>query len=313
MALFDILPEILAFVILLYVMSRYPRISLMLWIIIVTPRLVHPKNRIPWIDMFKETGDIPSVPHVMKTWQRNGMGRRWRWTFEQLYSRQKPMIGKLAKLMNSHNPPINTILAIGAGNGIENAFIGSALINDYNLNVTMILTDLVPNVESWSKLKQFYPFIDFIDGSVDAANVSTSEHIRVRFISGAFHHLDDDIANEFIADSMKKKEPIAILDAPDKFLCPALYTFWTMIVQMAEGIASMNPFQVIITPIIGFWDMTISCYRCRGCENIEKFPAVMADSSFVWECYRSGTNWIFGAPHGLLKNANVINEDKDEL
>lgn len=86
-------------------------------------------------------------------------------------------------------------------------------VQNSSAKVLVQMSDLFPNIASWDKLTRNNSRLSFISESVNALKVPLQySRGSFRLICGAFHHFPPDQAKELMADAVRNKKGIAVLD-----------------------------------------------------------------------------------------------------
>jgi hypothetical protein len=158
------------------------------------------------------------LPSWMKNFLQDTMFFKWNLTFQNDLFDEK-IITELIQFFQTH-PSVTRIVAIGAGGGGVEPFLLQTFRDKYNYhhNITLTLTDLVPNIERWESVKSEFPelMIDYISEPIDATNLPV-ELNGVRFFSGMIHHFEPSLIREILQDCLEKSQSIVIIDGKSSF------------------------------------------------------------------------------------------------
>ena len=136
---------------------------------------IYPNGRIA---TYFEIIDEPWLPIRIKQYLQDTMFFRWKMTFEKQYVDKR--ITEILLTLFQNNIELNRIIAIGTGGGGMEPFLLQTFRNEYQYdrNITLTLTDLVPNPIEWNRVQQYFKDlpIDYVNYSVDATNMPHTLH-----------------------------------------------------------------------------------------------------------------------------------------
>jgi hypothetical protein len=195
-------------------------------------------------------------------------------------------------LQHSASP---TIIDLCSGSGGPMLKVFAALKRrSGGANLTLLLTDLYPNVEVAAQLNNSAtPGLSYHLAPVNAADV-TAELVGVRTMVGSFHHMRPDIARRILANAQASRQPICIYEISDNSFPTVLW--WVplpMIFLMSLFITPFaRPFtwkQLVFTyllpiiPICFAWDGAVSNARTYTLEDLNSLISGLETENYTWE------------------------------
>ncbi|KAI1265387.1 hypothetical protein F5Y18DRAFT_50924 [Xylariaceae sp. FL1019] len=186
-----------------------------------------------------------------------------------------------------------------------------------------VLTDIHPNISSWTKAVKKSSHITFVPEPVDASNVSpnllnghVSKDKKVfRLFNLAFHHFDDNLAGKVLEDTIETSDGFGIFelqsrDLPSLAAC-VLFGFvawiFTLFLYWWNPPMLLFGFCIPIVPFVLFFDGVISALRTRTFSEVDQLFHTCSKNGSDWEL-RSGTEtflwpvgrmtWIIGTKMG---------------
>ena len=179
----------------------------------------------------------------------------------------------------------------------------------------MLLTDKYPCTK---KLDDGEPAsarrIHFLSHSVDAAQIP--EHLDgFRTLFSSFHHLKPDEARRLLQDSVRRRQGIAIFEAPAR---RALTLLSLLFIPIAAWlfVPFRRPFRwsrllwtylIPVIPFVLFFDGLISCLRAYSLAQLREMTSGLATGDYRWDIgERSGgllplrITYLMGCPGNVL-------------
>ncbi|GAB3229320.1 hypothetical protein GCM10027346_14680 [Hymenobacter seoulensis] len=161
-------------------------------------------------------------------------------------------------------------------------------------NLTLLLTDLYPNVEVATQLTNSHtPGLSYSLAPIDAADVTT-ELQGVRTMVGSFHHMEPYTARRILANAQASRQPICIYEISDNSFPTPLW--WVSLPMIFLMCLCITPFvrpltwkQLLFTyglPIIPFsfaWDGAVSNARTYTLEDLDILISGLEAENYTWE------------------------------
>lgn len=178
---------------------------------------------------------------------------------------------------------------------------------------TITLTDIAPNKQTQSSLREKYPEkIIFKEESVDAKNIDP-ELIGVRTIFSAFHHFTTAEAQAILQDAVDKQMPICIFEMTERSFFSFLHTPFSTILPFAQRLFRpplplhrlLFSYVIPIVPFVFFYDSTVSHLRTFSPEELQDMISTLNNKdSFQWETGKKKS------PRSLITNTYLIGYPK---
>lgn len=221
----------------------------------------------------------------------------------------KPLIPLILESLSQTNETTIIDLCSGGGGYIEQLF--KSLSENSTKKISIILTDKFPNYEAYNFLKaRTVGNIDFVNYSVDAANVPTDlKGFRVMF--SAIHHFQPEQVKNILQNAIDHNAPIGIFDGYEKNILAIL----SIIIFHPIGILLFTPFFkpyrfsrlfftyiIPLIPIYTVWDGCISVLRMYKSEELLKIANKTKANNYVWKAgkvrnkYGIHSNYLIGYP-----------------
>lgn len=198
--------------------------------------------------------------------------------------------------------------ASGGGGGLINLF--NALVARQP-KVTLMLTDLFPNVKAFEQTKALDPSrISFEYQPVDAVDLPQHLKHKFRTLFGAFHHLNKTTATKLLQQAVDDKTPIAIFEPLSRTL-PAFVSMlfvpinvWLLTPFIRPVHWSVLPFIYLLplVPVYILWDGVVSILRMYSKPELEAVVKGLKNSEiFFWEIGQIGSgpmkiSYLYGQP-----------------
>lgn len=166
--------------------------------------------------------------------------------------------------------------------------------------VTICLTDLRPNLESFRDLqRRAGGRVEFSEESVDARTVPRSLE-GFRLICNGFHHFDDSEARRIIDDAVAAGRGIAVLELCDRsplaltttLLCPLSILATTPFIRPFRWSRIAFTYLLPILPLISVWDGIVSCLRAHSLGDLRRMTE--AHTGYHWQVGRVPTPGLPG-------------------
>jgi len=261
------------------------------------------------------------MPLLIKNYLQENMFIKWRVAFSTNQF-DKRIISQICSICVKFK--VCQIIALGAGGGGIEPFLLNSLASVVS-DMTIVLTDLVPHLGSWRKIREeFGPAIQFVDTPVDATRVPP-ELAGLRMCTGSIHHFPPNVVSGMLADAILARRPIIFIDGTPSFqhllLMPVMSTLFSLSSTwycLAYAVMSAPSLSAIgsqlwrllprlaltlsgVLPLIQGHDMLISALRFYGKDDFDSIVASAHNSrSFEWSYHEFKTLSVFvGVPRVL--------------
>jgi hypothetical protein len=176
--------------------------------------------------------------------------------------------------------------------------------------VSVTLTDLYPNVPRLEAVvAQSGGALSFVRDPVDATDVPPSlEGFRV--LCNAFHHFPPELARKLLADAVRKRRGIAVVEYVERRPAALVVTSLAWL-QALILTPAMRPFRwsrlfftyvLPLIPLTILWDGLVSCLRVYSTDELHALVDGIPDAgSFEWHIERRpigplGCTMLIGIP-----------------
>jgi hypothetical protein len=158
--------------------------------------------------------------------------------------------------------------------------------------VRVRLTDRFPNREAFERMRRRAPDrLEAEEEPVDATAVPERLH-GFRTIFSSFHHFRPDVATAILADAVRRREGIAVLEGAERHWLALLWMLFTPLIVLV-AMPTIRPvrlsrllftYLIPIVPLVVLWDGIVSCLRCYTPRELEEL-ARSADTgrTYDWE------------------------------
>lgn len=195
------------------------------------------------------------------------------------------------------------VLDLCSGSGEPVAILLEALAEQGLPRPRFTLSDLLPNEPAMQRAAELHPgAIDFVPEPVDATGVPDELDQPARTILEAFHHFPPELAGRILADCVRQRRAVFVLEGFPRSLPRLLAIVPAMTVAMAatpfrtrrDRLAKLlGTFVVPVIPAIGLWDAVVSVLRIHTEEELRAMVEPLG-GGYTWEYRR-----IPYAPGGL--------------
>lgn len=184
------------------------------------------------------------------------------------------------------------------------------LLHRFGIPARATMTDLYPNIQRFEAVAAMSAgAIDFSVLPVDATDVP-EQLTGFRTLCNAFHHFPPELARRILADAVRKRQGIAILE----FVERTPVSVANIPLAMAQSFVVtpfLKPFRwsklffswvVPLIPLTVLWDGTVSCFRVYSVEELQALVAELPDdANFEWDIRRDaygpfGSTTLIGIP-----------------
>lgn len=184
------------------------------------------------------------------------------------------------------------VVDLGAGAGGPARTLARAIQRSGEKPPRFLLTDILPHVDSWAKLRTELPeCIDFIAEPVDATALPDSLSAgRARLILNAFHHFSPNLASRVLADAVSHKSPVFIAEPFERGLSGAVpFLPIGAVALFANPLLAQNhklgkaalTWMTPCAAVAGLWDNFVSSLRVYSEEELRALVAPFG-SDYLW-------------------------------
>ena len=237
-----------------------------------------------------ELEDQRWFPHLI----RKGMLDFLRFMISKLHSYEYA-IPLLKELLETTGQNHMVDLCSGAGGGIE--VIQAASSREMKQPITVTLTDLYPNIESYRYLqKQTSGQIGYIPEAINA--MAVPEQVQgVRTVFSSFHHFTPKQAKAILQDAANKRTAIGIFEGADKswiemlalwILFPPLILLATPFIRPFKLSRLFFTYIVPLIPIGILWDGTVSLLRIYTPAMLGEMASAIHTADYTWHAGKTG-------------------------
>ena len=240
-----------------------------------------------------EFEDLPWFPQVVREGMMDFLRHGISWT--HFYEPVAPLIKETLSFQQT-----TQLLELCAGGG------GGVLkMLDYleaiDCHPQIILSDLYPNVATYTKLKNATNGkIDFIQDPVNALNVAAGlKGMRVLFSS--FHHFRPEEAKAILSDAIRNNVPIGIFDAGNKgiltilfgvrLIQPVAFFFLTPFFKPFRWSRLLFTYLIPLIPLCTLWDGAVSVTRFYTVPELHTLTQQIAPNSYIWKTGQVKNRW----------------------
>jgi hypothetical protein len=153
------------------------------------------------------------------------------------------------------------------------------------------LTDRFPAVARFEALRAASGgALDFIREPIDATAVPA--RLRgFRLISNGFHHFRPETARRILADAVRERQGIAVLELAERRLVSVLLTvaFPLVVLLVTPWIRPFRVSRLALTyllplvPLAVLWDGVVSCLRAYSPAELRELVAALRADEYAWE------------------------------
>lgn len=186
------------------------------------------------------------------------------------------------------------ILDLCSGGGGPAIAIAELLRERMASPLALVLTDLYPNLPRLERARaEGRGQVTYHERPVDATAVPDSLP-GFRLICNAFHHLSPDAARKCLADAVRQRRGIAIVEMVDRSATSVFgVTFGTStLLAVTPFIRPLRASRLFLTyvvpvvPLCTWWDGVVSCLRAYSPEELARLVAALPDNDYVWDIGR---------------------------
>jgi hypothetical protein len=187
----------------------------------------------------------------------------------------------------------DTILDLCSGGGGP-ALTIARLMRAQGRPLSVVLTDLYPNLPRLERARlDGLGHVEYRRAPVDAIAVPESLP-GFRLICNAFHHLPPDAARKCLADAVRQRRGIALVEMVDRSATSLFgVTFGTSaVLAVTPFIRPLRVSRLLLTylvpvvPLCTWWDGMVSCLRAYHPDELERLVSALPENDYVWEIGR---------------------------
>lgn len=251
-----------------------------------------------------EFNDHPSCPRFVRDSIVETLGTGLRWG--RFYDPVGPVFAEFCRRAGA-----DSILDLCTGTGMPVSILLDVLARQGGPAPRFALSDLFPNLPALEKVATHHPGrLEIVAVPVDATDVPAAVDRPARTVFNAFHHFAPDLAGRILADCVRKRRAIFVLES----FTHELRRLRSILPVMTAAIFA-NPFltrrdrllkllltlPVPVIPLAGLWDAVVSILRTHTEEELRALVAPLGNG-FAWEYRRIPFGWggcatvFFGVP-----------------
>lgn len=194
----------------------------------------------------------------------------------------------------------DTLVELCAGGGGPSVALAKHVAHRLGRQPDVVLTDLYPNIPRMELVsKQSGGSVRFIREPVNACAVGPDPK-GFRLCFNSFHHLPEDVALACLADAVKHRRGIAVMELVDRsifgFLQVVFATLTIFLVAPFERPFKWSRlFWVYIIPIIPFaifFDGIVSCLRVYSPDELKALVAKLPTNNYQWDIGTSRESFL---------------------
>ncbi len=210
------------------------------------------------------------------------------------------------------------IIDMASGGGGALVHLESDLNKNYNSTknaIPIVLSDIYPQIESWTWIKNHNPNIDFISKPIDITNPPTKQELQelkgdgLHTFFSCLHHLKENQVHQLLQKTIQNNQNIVIFEGASKRWIEVLAAIFLLPVGVFVRALFVRPFcfwRVLFTyfiPILPFlmaWDGTVSVLRLYPKNYWEKWA--ISYPNFEWQTgvipsrFGLEVRYLFGKP-----------------
>jgi len=246
-----------------------------------------------------EFEDLPWFPQVVRECMTDFLsflGRRGQLVYRSFAER-------LARALDETGD--DTILDLCSGGGGPAITISELLREHSQRSLRLVLTDLYPNLPRLERARlEGLGRVEYHGAPVDATEVPASLR-GFRLICNAFHHLPPAAARKCLADAVRHRQGIALVEMVDRSATSLFgVTFGTSaVLAVTPFIKPVRVSRLVLTyvlpvvPLCTLWDGVVSCLRAYHPHELADLVASLPENDFRWDIGRLP---VPGAPTSLI-------------
>jgi hypothetical protein len=206
------------------------------------------------------------------------------------------------------------IVDLCSGAGAPLLSVVEALETDEAASVSVVLTDLFPNLEAFrAAVEQGRGRVECVEDPVDATSVP-AELDGFRTMFTAFHHFEPEQATRVLRDAARRRRGIAVFEITERklwlwalpvLLIPLLVWVSTPWIRPLTWRRLLWTYLIPVVPLVAMWDGLVSNLRTYTPAELEAMAARLGGSDYRWRAGRvraigpSGVTYLIGWPEEL--------------
>ncbi len=186
------------------------------------------------------------------------------------------------------------LIDLASGAGGPAITIARLLRTKREARVTVTLTDLYPNLPRLELARrEGQGFVDFVEQPVDARAVR--EDLRgFRLMCNAFHHLGPSAARECLADAVRQRQGLALLEFVQRSPLAAAQVSIGMVTMLLvtpfirpyRASRILFTYLIPVVPLCTLWDGLVSCLRAYEPDELKALVDSLPANDYTWEIGR---------------------------
>jgi len=231
-----------------------------------------------------ELHDLRHCPVLVRETIQESLGNALRWG--RLYHHAAPAFADFCEQAGC-----DRVLDLCSGSGEPVAILLEALEQRRLPAPRFALSDLYPHRERMQRVARRHPDrVEVVAEPVDATDVPAHLDRGARTIISAFHHFAPPLAAAILADCVRKRQAVFVLEPCPRDLrrvlwLSAVYTIAVTLNPLLAPRAKLRKatltFGVPVLPAAGIWDGVVSIMRMYSAADIERLTSPLGDR-FSW-------------------------------
>lgn len=183
----------------------------------------------------------------------------------------------------------SNIVDLCSGGGGPILDVSRILEDQYNLELHITLTDIIPNLQTASDINQKGDKIRYVTDPIDASSVPAC-YKGVRTVFSGLHHLKDTVVVSFLQNAFDSRQCIFIGETTHRswkaikaFGVAAKYFFPMTKFIFPTPLQRFFTYFVPILPLMLGWDNVISCLRTYSTDELKEFTSKFRSNDYIWE------------------------------
>jgi hypothetical protein len=164
------------------------------------------------------------------------------------------------------------------------------ILAEQGVNVSVCLTDKFPNLALEPSRAVPGRAIRYHPGPVDATRVP-DELVGFRTIFSAFHHFRPGEARAVLADAVRKRHGIAVVEGTHHsalamllmLLVPLMVLLMTPFIRPFRWSRLFWTYLIPVVPLVALFDGLVSCLRTYGVQEMRELTEALDAKDYPWE------------------------------
>ncbi len=184
----------------------------------------------------------------------------------------------------------DTIVDLCTGSGEPAILLKEKILQDYQLETQLILTDKFPNISKATNIINKRERATYLSESIDAT-VLPKNLKGLRTLFASLHHFKADQVKGIFQDAVNNDQPIAVFEFTERTWIRA-FLMVPAILHMLIITPFIKPFSLTrifwtyvipVMPIIYFWDGLVSNLRTYTIDELHSIINTLDDNHFTWK------------------------------